>query len=871
MSANDPDLSSEPQATPEVATSTVPSADGRPFPIVGVGASAGGLEAFTELLKNLPPSPGLALLFVQHLEPTHESHLADILAQTRTLPVQQAADGMPVRVNHIYLIPPNANMALLDGALRITPRSAVRGLHMPADHLFRSLADVLKAQAIGVILSGGGTDGTLGFQAIKAEGGITFAQDDKSARQPSMPRTATTEGWVDYVLAPSEIALQLGRLVRHPYAQAAPLPPPAQEPADDVVGQIVNLLRSSTDVDFSLYRRTTIIRRIQRRMALRGVERLEDYLEHLHGDAAEVQALYQDFLIRVTQFFRDPEAFEALRDKAFPALLKGRQSNNPIRIWVAGCATGEEVYTLAICLLEFLEGQGERIPIKILATDLSEAALEKARAGAYIDNIEIDVSPDRLRRFFTRVNNHYQISKVVRDLCVFSRHNMAKDPPFGHLDLVSCRNVLIYMEAALQRRVLPILHYALNPGGFLFLGGSESIGPFGDLFDPIDPRCRLYAKKGTPAIAPLDFVPPSATEWTAAGMGTAASQPLWSSLDVQREADRVMLARYAPVGVVIDEGLTVLQFRGRTAAFLEPAPGMASLSLPRMLREGLLADVRNTINQARVENTSVSRAGVPVVEDGRVRPVKVDVVPFKVPPSGTRFFLVLFQEESSPAPSPDGLGGAPAAPGPAAVDHQAQHLQQELTDLRNYLQSVLEEQESTNEELKSANEEILSANEELQSTNEELQTAKEEAQSANEELVTVNDELRHRNAELAQVNDDLINLLTGVGIPVIIVRRDLRLRRYTAPAEKVFNLIPTDIGRPIGDIKPNLQIPDLEQLIAEVIDTLQPQESEVQDRDGHWYSLSIRPYVTLDKKIDGASIALMDIDRYKQSTPAGHP
>jgi two-component system, chemotaxis family, CheB/CheR fusion protein len=532
-------------------------------------------------------------------------------------------------------------------------------------------------------------------------------------------------------------------------------------------------------------------------------------------------------------------------------------------VWVAGCSTGEEVYSLAMCLLEFLDGLPEAFPIKILATDLNEAALEKARSGLYVDNIEMDVSPERLRRFFVRVDGHYQISKAVRDLCVFSRHNMATDPPFSHLDLVSCRNVLIYMDTALQRRVLPVLHYALNPDGFLFLGSSENVGPFTDLFAVVDPKHRLFAKKPQSIGVPLDFGAYVAPGGRGGCGPREEGGPLWSALDVQKEADRIVLARYAPVGVVVDETMTVLQFRGRTAAYLEPAPGMASLDLFRMLREGLLAEVRAAVSQAKAENAPVTREGLRVAEGDELRVVHVEVIPFKVPPTGVRFFLVLFRDA---ADAPAGLAPGPprTEDRPPPGDHQVAQLQQELGALREYLQSVIEEQESTNEELKSANEEILSANEELQSTNEELQTAKEEAQSANEELATVNEELRHRNTEMARVNDDLLNLLSGVNIPIVMVSRDLRVRRFTPLAERVFNLIPTDVGRPISDIKPNLQVADLSQLIARVIDTLTPFDAEVQDTGGRWSSLRIRPYVTLDGKIDGASVALLDIDAIKR-------
>ncbi len=831
-----------------------------PFPIVGIAGSAGGLEAFTELLAGLPQEPGLALLFVLHLEPTHKSELPSILGRATRLTVREAAHGLKVEPDHVYLIPPTTNIALTDGHLALTPRPVGRGVNMPADHLFRSLASTLRGRSIGVILSGGGTDGTLGFQAIKAQEGITFAQDERTARQASMPRSAVADGNVDYVLPPAEIGRQLVRLAGHPYVRQADHPP-APAPAADTVEQILHLLRLRTAVDFTGYKQTTIRRRIRRRMALRGLEDASAYLSVLREDAAELHALYQDFLIRVTQFFRDPAAFEALKEVVFPRLIVGRSADTPVRVWVAGCATGEEVYSLAIALLEYQAETSHNLPIKILATDLSESALERARAGLYLDNIEIDVSAERLRRFFVRVNSLYQVGKAVRDLCVFARHNMVADPPFSRIDLVSCRNVLIYMDASLQKRLLPVLHYALNPHGFLFLGESENIGSHADLFEVVDGKHRIFARGAGPSPVPLGFSGAAATEGLfrhprPGGDGTG----VWSALDVQREADRVVLARYAPVGVVVDETGTVVQFRGRTSSYLEPAPGMASLDLMRMLREGLLADVRAAFHQARTDNQPASRDGIRLGEKGESRLVKVEVVPIKVPPSGARFFLVLFRELPPPA-----AGGSPAAEArPEADAQRLAQMQQEMASLREYLQSIIEERESTNEELRSANEEIMSANEELQSTNEELQTAKEEAQSANEELATVNEELQYRNAELARAHNDLINLFSGVNIAILMVNRELCVRRFTPQAEKLFNLIPADVGRPIGNLNPNLDVPDLTRLIAGVIDTLTPYEGEVQDRQGHWHLLRIRPYVTLDNKIDGASIVLLDIDSVKR-------
>ena len=834
--------------------------DGQPegptFPVVGIGASAGGLEAFTELLHGLPSEPGCAILFASHLEPHHKSHLADILRNVTGLPVNEVHEGMEIQVNQIYLIPPNTNMALAEGKLHLTPRSPLPGQHMPIDHLFRSLAGIQKSRAIGVVLSGGGTDGTLGFQAIKAEAGITLAQEESSAVQASMPRSAILDGSVDYVLTPREIGRQLVRLIQHPYAKSPA--PAATVRSPDALAEILELLRGQMQVDFTHYKKSTVARRIQRRLALRDCHDVDDYLELLHHDREELSNLYQDLLIRVTQFFRDREAFEIIKDKVFPALLHGRTAARPIRIWVAGCSTGEEVYSLAMALTEFMDNWPERVPIKILATDLNENALQKARNGLYVDNIEADVAPERLRRFFNRVDGYYQISKNIRELCVFSRHDLTSDPPFSHLDLVSCRNVLIYMDSSLQRRVLPILHYALQPDGYLFLGPSENVGPFTELFAPLDGKHRIFVKQAASGAhghaLELGSIMPG--EARPLRVGHKATGPLWSALDVQREADRIVLSRYAPVGVVVDEALTVVQFRGRTAPFLEPAPGIASLDLFRMLSEGLMAEVRAAVTQARSENVIAAREGLRFEGGVPVQPVRVEVIPFQAPPSGGRFFLVMFTdlekaEEAAPRP--------PAEPHPSA-DLQVGQLQQELSAMRDYLQSVIEERENTNEELKSANEEILSANEELQSTNEELQTAKEEAQSANEELATVNEELRHRNVELARLNNDLVNLLGGVDIPILMVNRELRIRRFTPAAEKLFRLIPTDIGRPIRDIKTDLDVPNLDGLISQVIDTLAPYESYVRDAAGRAYRMRVRPYVTLDKTIDGASVVLLDLD-----------
>jgi two-component system CheB/CheR fusion protein len=871
VAANEPVPETAPPAVAAVPNEDLPPE--LPFLVVGVGGSAGGLEAFRELLENIPPEAGITFLFVQHLAHGSKSMLAELLGKVTSMTVREAKDGERLQTNHVYLIPPDFEMGLKGGTLALSPRSTKPGPHMPIDFTLRSLANDQRGRSVGVILSGGGTDGTLGLRAIKSECGITFAQDEQSAKHDSMPRSAVSDGWVDYVLPPAQIAEQLLRIARHPYAAQAETR--VSPDVEVVLDRILNVIRGATGVDFGQYKRTTILRRVRRRMALRGLDSAAEYSRLLQDDPVEAQSLYQDFLIRVTRFFRDEEVFDALKEIVFPKLVEERSPNMPLRFWVAGCATGEEVYSLAVVLLEFLGDRNLNIPVKILATDINEAALERARAGVYVDNIELDVSPERLRRFFAKVDSHYQIGKAVRDLCVFSKHNLTIDPPFSRLDMVSCRNVLIYLDSPLQKRVLPILHYALSPGGYLLLGSSETVGSFHG-FGVVNAKHRMYQKNATGGPVLMDFgayAQASGAISRAAGPPPGGGVP-WSAVDVQKEADRIVLARYAPVGVVIDENMTVLQFRGRTGPYLEPSPGMASLDLMKMLREGLLAEVRAAISKAKAENVTVRRERIPLRDAERFRQVDVEVMPIKVPPSGVRCFVVLFRDPPEPeGPPPPRAESAPDARH-AAAEHQLAQLQQELTATREYLQSLVEEHESACEELKSASEELLSSNEELQSTNEELQTAKEETQSANEELATLNDELQHRNLELAQANNDLVNLLSAVQIPIVLVSRDLRVRRFTPMAEKVLNLIPTDVGRPISDIKPNLQLPDLSKLIAGVIDTLTPLEQEIQDTKGHWFMLRVRPYVTLDNKIEGASVTLFDIDSLKprgQAAPKPQP
>lgn len=880
MSPNESDRRQhpDPDPEPEVATGVKPPADpdspttvSRKFPIVGIGASAGGLEAINDLLRHLPPDPGMSLVVVQHLDPRQESQLPEILAAGSKMPVRRAEDGLPIEENQVYVNPSNATLEVIRGRVRLTPRREDERPFMPVDHMLRSLAVDRGNRAIGLLLSGGGTDGTLGMQAIKAADGITFAQNERTAIHDSMPRSAVMTGCVDFVLSPAEIAAELSRIGKHSYLSNPDIVPVSERTTESEevhLRAIFALLRAAFGVDFLRYKRSTLLRRTRRRMALRRIEHLAAYVELLQLDPEELKTLYSDFLIRVTSFFRDPEVFETLQRTVFPSLIRDRDPESPIRIWVAGCSTGEEVYSLAISLLESLGDEAGTQPIKILATDINERALEIARAGIYIENIEADVSAERLRRYFVRVEGSYQIKKAVRDLCIFSRHDLTRDPPFSRMDLVSCRNLLIYLEAETQRRILPLFHYALKPSGFLLLGPAETISSYSDLFAPIHYEQKIFSRVAAATAPSPNFEASTPGRWSdPAAKRRGLDDPV--GYEVQHEADRLLLARYTPPGVLIDDQNHILQYRGATDTFVAPPIGTAAPDLLKQAAEGLMSPLRMAIEMARSGRNPVRRKCVRVDAAGKAHPLTIQVIPLVVPVQETGYYLVLFEASDSVEAPEEPIA---SAPNPDVGDQAGEDdlntvrtLRAELKSTREYLQSILERNEAATEELKSANEEILSSNEELQSTNEELQTAKEEMQSTNEELSTVNEELNHRNRELGRINDDLINLFSSVNIAIVMVKRELRIRRYTVPAEKMMNLIASDLGRPIGDIRPRFDVPDLDRRIREVIQTLVPQDHEARDRDGRWYSVRIRPYITLENRIDGAVIAIVDINQIKRN------
>ncbi|MEG4066457.1 CheR family methyltransferase [Microcoleus sp. Pol11C2] len=843
-----------------------------PFPIVGIAASAGGLKAFTQLLSHLPLDTGMAFVLIQHLDPNHKSLLTEILTRQTQMPVSEVKDGMVVEANQVYIIPPNTKMVLCEGVLQLLPREKIYGKYMPGDAFFTSLAIDRGYKAIAVVLSGGDGDGSLGLNAIKAAGGMTFAQCQGTAKFDSMPNTAVATGNVDFVLPPEKIAEELANYSRHPFLTGSLHLTQVEESLaeGDALASIFALLKSTTGVDFSHYKPTTIARRIQRRIVLYKLESLDDYAQHLRHNSAEVTALYGEILIHVTSFFRDSEAFEKLKELVFPTITQNKSAETPIRIWVAGCSTGEEVYSIAICLLEFLSDQAIQPPIQIFATDIGEQAIGKARSGVYSENQMVDVSPERRTRFFIpEARGSYRISKAVRELCVFARQDLGSDPPFSNIDLVSCRNVLIYLGESLQKKVMPIFHYSLKSTGFLLLGTSESTGEFSYLFTSVDKKSKIYAKKLTATRPNFSFTP-SSYPVAKARERQEVKDNFTNSFDLQKETDQLILNRYAPASVVVNEQMKILQVRGDIDPYLRVVAGTPDLNLLTMARAGLLVELRTAIYQAQTQNVSIRKERVLLELSGRSSIVNFEVIPFLPQAAEGRYFLVVFEEASPPVlnfstlPS-ESFEQADLVREIELMRQQIAVANQEKTAAQAQLQAVIQDQETLNQDLKVANEEILSSNEELQSTNEELETAKEEIQATNEELTTTNDELRSRNIEQSLVNNDLINLLSSINIPILMLTNDLQIRRFTPTAQQIFSVIPTDVGRPFSDIRSTLNVPDLEQMILEVIDTLQTKEQEVQTLSGYWYNLRIRPYRTTENQIDGVVMVLLDIDALKRS------
>jgi len=855
-----------PKSTPGIAEQTgTESSSSSQFPIVGVGASAGGLEAFTQLFKNLPANSGMAFVLIQHLAPAHESMLTGLLSKATSLPVREVKDGMKVEPDNVYVIPPDMEMIIFQGVLHLTPREKTRGQYMPVDSFLRSLAQDRRNNAIAVIVSGTGSDGSMGIRAVKGEGGIVFAQDG-TAKYDGMPKSAIDTGCVDFELPPDKIAAELLRIRRHPYLAAVRHGETAQIiPAqENGLNKIFIMIRSAKGVDFTSYKRSTIMRRVTRRMLLQKIEGMDKYVTYLKETPSEIETLYQDILINVTSFFREPKAFDALRKSVFPHIVKKAAADVPVRIWVPACSTGEEAYSIAITLIEYMDDNKISRPVQLFATDLDELAVEKARRGTYPENISRDVSSERLRRFFEKTGGGYVINKFVREMCIFAKQDMVKDPPFSKIDLISCRNVLIYFGPELQKKAIRILFYALSPKGFLMIGPSETVGEFAGLFSVVDKKHTIYAKEAEQSKLHVEqsseeYAGSPYTPFAGAGL-----KPAPALSDIQKEADIIVLNKYSPAGFVVNDAMKILQFRGDIGLYLRPAPGEASLNLLKMVSEDLVAELRTALHQAKKEDVTVRKERTRVKHDRRIKYINIDVVPFKAPASGERCFLVLFEEIVGAGFKPALTKTAPAAKG-RREDEETAQLRQEIAASKTQLNNLTQEYEAANEELKALNEELQSSNEEMQSINEEMETAKEELQSTNEELTTVNDELQSRNEETTQLNNDLFNVLRGVEIPIIILGSELQIRRFNDAAAKLLNLITADAGRSLGNIRTNINVPDLEQMVLASINTLAVKEKEVQDIEGRWYSLTIRPYKTVDNRIDGILMTLVDVDDIKRS------
>lgn len=822
------------------------------FPVVGIGASAGGLEALEGLTRRLS-SNQMAFVVLQHLAPGYECLLKEILARGSSLRVVTAQDGLPVERGIIYVAPPNADVSLAGGTLHLAPASGEAPRHS-IDAFFRALAAEMGRLSIGVVLSGAGSDGTLGLRAIKEEGGVTFVQEPATASQPSMPQSAIDAGCADFCLGPADIGDELMRLGTHPYvARKAPV----RLVHDGILDRIFDLLRQAFGVDFSLYKPGGIERRIERRMALQKVDKISDYVKLLESSPDELGVLYSDLLIGVTAFFRDREPFATLQTVVFPGLFQDRSPDVPIRIWVPGCATGEEAYSIAICLLEYLDTRPGMFKVQVFATDIHELAVSRARRGVFPQSIELDVSPERLGRFFSPHVDGYQISRRVRNMVAFARQDLGKDPPFSRLDLISCRNVLIYLRPSLQRKVLHSFHYSLNPDGFLLLGRSESVGDRSDLFSLVEHQQKLYVKKSVPSASVFEFeasrVPPVEPASDRYPVGATFEQH--PRLSVQQIADRKVLEEFGPPGVIVDERMEVVQFRGRTGRFLAPAPGVATLNAMKMIRPELAIELRSALQKVASEKRPHRSAPLPLLDEtGRDTAVVLDAMPLQVPDEQKVCFLILFREVSPPAVADEHRGGTEKK---HAHGQRLEQLERELRGTKEYLKSLVQDLRTSNEELSCANEELRSANEELQSANEEQEASREELQSTNEELVTVNEELQNRVSQLGATSDDLQNVLRAVSVAFVIVDMELRIRRFSAMAERLLTLGAHDVGRPIAYLGAVLDTPEFERTIADTINMLRETKQRVRCSDGQWYTARSVPYRTSERAIRGALVEFL--------------
>lgn len=845
-----------------------------PFPIVGIGASAGGLAAFEAFFTGMPAdkNPDMAFVLVQHLAPDHKSILTDIIKRYTRMQVFEVEDGMVVRPNCAYIIPPNRDMAFMSGALQLFEPIAPRGQHMPIDFFFRSLAHDQHERAICIILSGTGSDGTLGLRDIKGEGGMAIVQSLASAEYDGMPRSALATGLVDYELQPVEMAGKVISYVAHAFGKLQKIETVQLTRMENALNKVFILLRSKTGHDFSKYKPSTINRRIERRLAVQQIETMDEYVKFLQQTPLEVEALFHDLLIGVTNFFRDPAIFKKLETDILPMILADKPGGSSVRVWCAGCSTGEEAYSIAILLHEQLERVKKNCRIQLFATDIDNYAISTARAGIYPASIAVDISPERLSRFFSiEAGGHaYRINKNIRDMLIFSEQSIIKDPPFSKIDLISCRNLLIYMNNELQKTVVPLLHHSLNPGGILLLGSSETIGNFDTLYTTLDRKDKIYQCKEDIHNARLisfpEIIAPTREPDSPAGRSGVKTVPV-PKQPLREIAEQTILKESPLVGALVAENGDILYLHGRTGMYLEPTPGEAdTANIIKMAREGLQNDLSKVLHQATITKEIIRRQGISVKTNGHFTKVSITVRPVTSHAAAANIkplYMVILEKSNEmdmvrPAPE------KPVCEPDTDINVHMEELRTELWIKDEYLQSANEELETSNEELKASNEEMQSVNEELQSTNEELETSKEELQSINEELSTVNAELQVRVHDLSQVNNDMNNLLAGTNIATIFLNYQMKIMRFTPSATKIINLITPDIGRPVSHIVSNLVGYDqLTDDLQAVLDTLVPKEVQVQTIEGKWYNMIIQPYRTVDNIIEGAVITFVDITEVK--------
>jgi two-component system CheB/CheR fusion protein len=841
------------------------------FPIVGIGASAGGLEALEIFLANVPENSGMAFVIVQHLDPTHKGIMVELLQRGTPMKVFQIKDRMRVEANCVYVIPPNKDLSILHGVLNLFVPLAPRGLRLPIDFFFRALAEDQQEHSIGVILSGMGTDGTLGLRAIKEKGGSVFVQSPDSAKFDGMPRSAVEAGLADVTSAVEELPDNINAYVHHTPLFTKPKPSKGsalgkhlldEDQAKSSIEKVILILRAQTGHDFSLYKKTTIHRRIDRRIGLHHMDNIAAYVRFLRENPQEVELLFNELLIGVTNFFRDPAAWEILKTEALPKLLAKRSPEQTLRAWVPACSTGEEAYSLAMLFEEALDSlkphkTAKNFKLQIFATDLDLHAIERARAGIYPQNISADVSPERLSRFFVKEERGYRVSKSIREMVIFAPQNIIMDPPFTKLDLLTCRNLLIYLAPELQKKLLPLFHYSLKPDGILFLGTSETIGGFDELFAPVDGKMRLYQRRETGQPAQAVEFPTAFSK----ARPSASAKVIKPSVNIQSLADSLLLQTYSPAAVMTNENGDILYISGRTGKYIEAAAGKANWNIFVMAREGLRYELSSAFQKALLKKETVTLKDVVVGTNGGMQRVNVTIQPIQDAGELHGMMMIVFNDVAAP---PIGKLSVKPVHGRGAAAKNTAELQQQLDHFRMEVQNIREEMQTSQEELQSTNEELQSTNEELQSTNEELTTSKEEMQSMNEELQTVNNELQANLDELSHVNSDMKNLLDSTDIATLFLDSNLRVRRFTAQTSKITQLIPADVGRPITDLASALLYPQLAEDAREVLRTLVKVDRQISLPNGDWFGTRILPYRTLENMIDGVVITFTDITESKK-------